>query len=84
MKIGWFVRGDIDGFFGLFVDNLLQLMLIAVLCGTYAACRRNLFTAGYFPARRFRYFLATCSTRGSKKAGYQDRTDRCYRLAIRH
>lgn len=32
-KVGWFVRGDIDGFFGLFVDNLLQLMLIAVLCG---------------------------------------------------
>jgi len=28
----WFVRGDLDGFFGLFVDNLLQLMLIAVLC----------------------------------------------------
>ncbi len=33
MKFGGFVRGDIDGFFGLFVDNLLQLMLIAVLCG---------------------------------------------------
>jgi AGZA family xanthine/uracil permease-like MFS transporter len=33
MTVGWFVRGDIDGFFGLFVDNLLQLMLIAVLCG---------------------------------------------------
>jgi AGZA family xanthine/uracil permease-like MFS transporter len=32
MTTGWFVRGDIDGFFGLFVDNLLQLMLIAVLC----------------------------------------------------
>jgi AGZA family xanthine/uracil permease-like MFS transporter len=32
MQPGWFVRGDIDGFFGLFVDNLLQLMLIAVLC----------------------------------------------------
>jgi adenine/guanine/hypoxanthine permease len=29
----WFVRGDIDGFFGLFVDNLLQLILIAGLCG---------------------------------------------------
>lgn len=27
----YFVRGDLDGFFGLFVDNLLQLMLIAVL-----------------------------------------------------
>lgn len=32
MKTGWFCRGDVDGFFGLFVDNLLQLMLIAVLC----------------------------------------------------
>jgi AGZA family xanthine/uracil permease-like MFS transporter len=28
----WFVRGDLDGFFGLFVDNLLQLMLITSLC----------------------------------------------------
>lgn len=28
----FFVRGDIDGFFGLFIDNLLQLMLILVLC----------------------------------------------------
>lgn len=32
MRIWWFVRSAIDGFFGLFVDNLLQLMLIAVLC----------------------------------------------------
>lgn len=34
---GYFTRGDLDGFFGLFVDNLLQLMLIAllgpVICG---------------------------------------------------
>lgn len=29
--IPWFTRGDLDGFFGLFIDNLLQLMLIAVL-----------------------------------------------------
>jgi AGZA family xanthine/uracil permease-like MFS transporter len=26
------VKGDIDGFFGLFVDNLLQLLLIITLC----------------------------------------------------
>lgn len=32
LKTVWFTRGDIDGFFGLFIDNLLQLMLIAVLC----------------------------------------------------
>src|SRR5215471_7345204 len=30
-KSRWFVRGDIDGFFGLFLDNLLQLMVISVL-----------------------------------------------------
>ena len=39
-----FVRGDVDGFFGLFIDNLLQLMLIILLgplCGMPAA-----FTVG--------------------------------------
>lgn len=25
----WFVRGDIDGFFGLALDNLVQILLIA-------------------------------------------------------
>src|SRR4051812_31358255 len=28
----WFVRGDIDGFFGLALDNLVQLLLIEELC----------------------------------------------------
>ncbi|HEX4346987.1 MAG TPA: hypothetical protein VHZ73_05405 [Vicinamibacterales bacterium] len=28
----WFVRGDIDGFFGLALDNLVQLLLIDSLC----------------------------------------------------
>lgn len=28
----WFVKRDLDGFFGLFVDNLLQLLVIAGLC----------------------------------------------------
>lgn len=32
MRLQWFYPGDVDGFFGLFVDNLLQLMLIQVLC----------------------------------------------------
>ncbi|MEM6291491.1 MAG: NCS2 family permease [Myxococcota bacterium] len=30
----WFVRGDIDGFFGLALDNLVQLLLIDALCRT--------------------------------------------------
>ena len=30
----WLVRGDIDGFFGLALDNLIQLLLVDVLCRT--------------------------------------------------
>ena len=29
----WFCQGDLDGFFGLFVDNLVQLLLIVQLTG---------------------------------------------------
>ncbi|MDH4284551.1 MAG: hypothetical protein OEV35_04465, partial [Gallionellaceae bacterium] len=29
----WWRKGDLDGFFGLFIDNLIQLILIVVLCG---------------------------------------------------
>ena len=29
----WWCKGDLDGFFGLFIDNLIQLILIVVLCG---------------------------------------------------
>ncbi|MCX7095577.1 MAG: hypothetical protein NTY50_19325 [Methylobacter sp.] len=29
----WFVRADIDGFFGLALDNLVQLLVIVGLCG---------------------------------------------------
>ena len=29
----WFVARDLDGFFGLFVDNLVQLLLIVGFCG---------------------------------------------------
>ena len=28
----WWVKRDLDGFFGLFIDNLIQLMLIVTLC----------------------------------------------------
>jgi len=28
----WWHKGDLDGFFGLFIDNLIQLILISVLC----------------------------------------------------
>ncbi|MBS0206376.1 MAG: NCS2 family permease [Planctomycetes bacterium] len=34
----WFVRRDLDGFFGLFVDNLIQLLLILTLCSNPFLC----------------------------------------------
>src|SRR3989441_7387244 len=31
-RMRWMVRGDVDGFFGLALDNLVQLLLIDALC----------------------------------------------------
>ncbi len=31
-EVRWFVSGDVDGFFGLALDNLIQLLLILSLC----------------------------------------------------
>src|SRR5829696_6427625 len=45
----WFVRSDIDGFFGLFIDNLLQLMLIAVLCQVVCGFPPELITSRVLP-----------------------------------
>ena len=34
-KLPFLVKGDIDGFFGLMVDNLVQLLLIIFLCSPH-------------------------------------------------
>ena len=44
-----FVRRDLDGFFGLFVDNLVQLLLIVSLCG--GLCGMTGEDAGFLYAR---------------------------------
>jgi AGZA family xanthine/uracil permease-like MFS transporter len=44
-----FVLGDLDGFFGLFIDNLLQLMLIAVLCRSVCGLPDELVTHRILP-----------------------------------
>jgi AGZA family xanthine/uracil permease-like MFS transporter len=49
MRPAWFVRGDIDGFFGLFIDNLLQLMLVAVLCRVVCGFPSELITGRVLP-----------------------------------
>lgn len=37
----YFVKRDVDGFFGLFVDNLVQLLMIIVLCSTQCGMTGN-------------------------------------------
>ena len=49
MPTTWFSRGDVDGFFGLFVDNLLQLMLIAVFCTQLCGMPGSLVYARILP-----------------------------------
>src|SRR4029079_3606179 len=39
----WFVRGDIDGFFGLAIDNLVQLLVIVALCRSVLGFSDELF-----------------------------------------
>ncbi|MEI6205697.1 MAG: hypothetical protein WCP20_02825 [Desulfuromonadales bacterium] len=53
MKTEWFVRGDVDGFFGLFIDNMLQLMLIAVLCGNVCGMPPELVYGRILPGAAF-------------------------------
>jgi len=45
-----FVAGDVDGFFGLFVDNLIQLLLILSLCTGVLGFSRDLVLGTVVPA----------------------------------
>ena len=46
---GWFVPNDIDGFFGLFVDNLCQLIVIVGLSPTVAGLPESLVVGRILP-----------------------------------
>ena len=49
MKPRWLVRGDVDGFVGLFIDNLLQLLLIATLCPVICGIPASLVVGTILP-----------------------------------
>src|SRR5260221_14494766 len=46
---GWFVPNDIDGFFGLFVDNLCQLIVVVGLCPKLAGLPESLVVERILP-----------------------------------
>ena len=48
-KSPWFVKGDIDGFFGLAIDNLIQFLLIATLCPLIAGIPAEFVYARVLP-----------------------------------
>ena len=50
MRVRWIVRGDIDGFFGLALDNLVQLLLIDTLCRTVLGFPPELLYGRVLPA----------------------------------
>ena len=49
LRPAWFVLGDIDGFFGLFVDNLCQLIVVAGLCPKLAGLPDSLVIGRILP-----------------------------------
>ncbi|MCE0483841.1 MAG: hypothetical protein LV479_06355 [Methylacidiphilales bacterium] len=46
---GWFVPNDIDGFFGLFVDNLCQLIVVIGLCPLIAGLPESIVVGRILP-----------------------------------
>ncbi len=75
----WIVRGDIDGFFGLFIDNLLQLMLIAVLCRFICGFPPEFITGTVLPGAAIsilvgNFFYAWQARRLAEKTGRFDVT----------
>jgi len=75
----WFVRGDLDGFIGLFVDNLLQLLLIITLCPLVCGIPAVIVTVHILPAAALsillgNFFYAWQGWRLARRTGREDVT----------
>jgi AGZA family xanthine/uracil permease-like MFS transporter len=70
----WFVRSDWDGFFGLFIDNLLQLMLVGVLCKLACGFPNELITGQILPGAALSILLGNfCYAWQARKLALQTR-----------
>jgi adenine/guanine/hypoxanthine permease len=73
----WFVRGDVDGFFGLALDNLVQLLLIDSLCRGVLGFPNELIYGRVLPGVAVsllvgNLFYARQALRLARKTGRQD------------
>lgn len=79
MRPRLFVRGDWDGFAGLFIDNLLQLLLIATLCPALCGIPLEMVAGTIFPGAALsilagNLFYSWQAARLAAKSGRQDVT----------
>jgi adenine/guanine/hypoxanthine permease len=75
----WFVRGDIDGFFGLALDNLVQLLLIDSLCRFVLGFSSELIYGRVLPGAAISVLVGNLfySYQARKLAERTGRTDVC-------
>ncbi len=75
----WFVRGDIDGFFGLALDNLVQLLLIDALCRTVLGFDDALLHGQVLPGVAISLIVGNLfyARQAKKLAQAEGRTDVC-------
>jgi AGZA family xanthine/uracil permease-like MFS transporter len=77
--VRWFVRGDIDGFFGLAVDNLVQLLLIDTLCRFVLGFPDDLLYGRVLPAAAVSLLVGNLyyAHQAKRLAAAEGRTDVC-------
>jgi len=75
----WFVRGDLDGFFGLALDNLVQLMLIVGLCQVVLGFPPELIYGRILPGAAVSLLVGNLfyAWQARKLAAISGRTDVC-------
>lgn len=75
----WFVKGDIDGFFGLALDNLIQVLVVIGLCGGLLGFPDYLVYGRILPAMALSLILGNLvyAFMAKKLAAKEGRSDVC-------
>src|SRR3954471_15386223 len=75
----WLVRGDIDGFFGLALDNFVQLLLIAALCQSVLGFSNELLYGHVLPGAAVSLIVGNVfySVQARRRSAETGRSDWC-------